>query len=318
METLKVTFTYNIIYMPSNKKQPEYLKPGDEVAIISPSFCIDEKKVTDAVPVLESWGLKVRTGKNAFRSNGPFAGTDEERLSDLQEMTDNPDIKAIICSRGGYGMSKIIDRVDFSALNHNSKWYAGFSDITVLHLWLSEVCGICSIHSDMPLNFNDPGISPSNLSSLRAALFGELKGHSWKGSFHRPAGVTGELTGGNLSLVYSLLGTEAEPSTRGKILFIEEIGEYYYHIDRMLTSLKLAGKLESLAALVIGGMNKMEEARIPWGKSIEETVNELVAEYDYPVFYNFPAGHVNDNRAIYIGRKASIEVNGNEARLNFI
>jgi muramoyltetrapeptide carboxypeptidase len=304
--------------MSANKIQPEYLKPGDEVAIISPSFSIDEKKLVDAVTYLEKWGLRVRIGKNAMKRNGPFAGSDEDRLSDLQEMTNDPEIKAVICSRGGYGISRIISKVDFSALKKNPKWYVGFSDITVLHMWLSEVCGIMSVHGDMPLNFNNHEKTRGTFRSLHQALFGDFQLCEWKGTFFRDGNVTGEMTGGNLSLIYSLIGTPAEPVTKGKILFIEEVGEYYYHIDRMMTSLKLAGKLEGLSALLVGGMNKIEETKIPWGRSIEETIFGVISEYDYPLFFNFPAGHVADNKAFYIGKQAKIDVKGKKATLTFV
>jgi muramoyltetrapeptide carboxypeptidase len=305
-------------YMPDNKLQPEYLKPGDEVAIISPSFFIEEKKLEYAVTFLEKWGLKVRLGKNAGKRSGPFAGIDEERLSDLQEMTDDFDIKAVFCSRGGYGISKIISKADFSAVKKMPKWYIGFSDITVLHLWLSEVCEVISVHGDMPLNFNNHEKTRSTFRSLQQALFGDLQTCEWRGTFYKPMNVTGEMTGGNLSMIYSLLGTPAEPQTKGKILFIEEVGEYYYHIDRMLTSLKLAGKLAGLSALIVGGMKELAEAKIPWDMSIEETIFSIVSEYEYPVFFNFPAGHVSDNRAFYIGRQAKIEVRGKKAALSFV
>lgn len=304
--------------MSSKKVQPEYLKPGDEVAIISPSFCIDEDKLVGAVAFLEKWGLKVRVGKYAAARNGPFAGSDEERLSDLQEMTDDTRIKAVFCSRGGYGVSKIIDRADFTALRRAPKWYIGFSDITVLHLWLSEVCGIISVHGEMPLNFNNIRKSEETLDTLKKTLFGNPGPIEWEGLFLRGKDAEGEVTGGNLSLIYSLLGTPAEPSTDGKILIIEEVGEYFYHVDRMMTSLKLAGKLNGLSALVIGGMNKIEDAKLPWGRNVEETITDLVKEYNYPVLFNFPAGHVPDNRAFYIGKDARISFGSKTVLLKYI
>jgi muramoyltetrapeptide carboxypeptidase len=303
--------------MYTNKIQPAYIKPGDEVAIVTPSFWIDEKLLAAAAHFLKNWGLKVRIARNASKQDGPFAGRDTERLSDIQEMINDPEIKAVICSRGGYGVSRIISRIDFSPLKNDPKWFVGFSDITVLHMWLNEVCGIMSIHGEMPLNFNNPDKTAGTFLSLKQALFGDLKTIEWEGTFFRPGDAAGELTGGNLSLIYSLNGTAADVQTKGKILFIEEVGEYYYHIDRMLTSLRLTGKLEGLSALVIGGMNKIEEAKIPWGRSIEETIYDVVREYEYPVYFNFPAGHISDNRAFYIGSRAKIEVNGNKAVLTF-
>jgi len=304
--------------MTTRKIQPAFLKPGDEVAIISPSSYIGEDLLIEAVAFLEKWGLKVRTGKNAAKRNGPFAGNDEERLNDLQEMTSDPDIKAVFCSRGGYGLLRIINRVDFSALNKSPKWYAGFSDITILHTWLNDVCGVISIHGEMPVNFHNSVKTNDTFVSLKQALFGELRSIEWEGNFFRSRDVSGELTGGNLSLLYSLMGSRAELITRGKILFIEEVGECYYHVDRMLTSLKLAGKLDELSALVVGGMNEISESKIPWGKNIEKTILDIVSEYNYPLLFSFPAGHVADNRAFYIGKQAKIEVNSNRAILSYV
>jgi muramoyltetrapeptide carboxypeptidase len=287
------------------------------VAIVSPAFAIDETKMEAAVKFLETWGLKVRLGKNALKTEGPFAGTDDERLSDFQQMTMNKKIKAIFCSRGGYGILRIIDRIDFTSLKKNPKWYIGFSDITVLHIWLSEKYNLVSIHGEMPLNYSNPGKSSATLSSLHDALFGGWQSVKWKGKFERPHVVEGEITGGNLSLIYSLIGTPAEPKMKGKVLFIEEVGEQYYHLDRMMTSLKLGGKLEGLAALVVGGMNKMEETKNPWAKSSQEIISGIVTDFNFPVFFGFPAGHINDNRAFYIGKHAKIVVKGKNAALSY-
>lgn len=304
--------------MSLKKIQPPFLRRGDEVAIVSPSWSIDEDKINSAVVFLENWGLKVRTGKNVLKRSGPFAGNDDERLYDLQRMTNDPGIKAVFCSRGGYGTLRIIRRMKFSALKKNPKWYVGFSDITVLHLWLNEVIGITSIHGDMPLNYSDKDKTRATFSTLHEALFGGYKPISWKGTFIRPENITGEVTGGNLSLIYSLIGTKAEPKTQGRILFIEEVGEYYYHLDRMMNSLRLAGKLKGLSGLVVGGLTKMENTKIPWGKSAEATIAEAVSDYKYPVLFDFPAGHIDDNRAFYIGKNAKITLKGEEAVLTYI
>lgn len=303
--------------MPVRKIRPPLLKPGDEVAIVSPAFVIDGSKIESSVKVLESWGLKVHVGRNVLKQDGPFAGTDRQRLSDFQKFTSDNRVKAVFCSRGGYGFLRIIDRIDFTPLRRYPKWYAGYSDVTILHAWLSEKCNMISIHGEMPLNFSNPAKSTETLETLRMALFEGCRPVEWEAEAFRPKIVSGEVTGGNLSLLYSLIGTPAEPRTRGRILFIEDVGEYFYHLDRMMYSLKLAGKLKDLNAMVVGGMNDMADGKVPWGRSVRETITGVVREYKYPVFFGFPAGHISDNRAFYVGASASIRMQGSRAGISF-
>jgi muramoyltetrapeptide carboxypeptidase len=297
---------------------PPYLKTGDRVSIVSPSGIVDRDVILKAAEKLRNSGFDVIIGKNTFNNNGCFAGTDSERLHDLQEATSDPEIKAVFCSRGGYGISRIIDSVDFSPLKDNPKWYVGFSDITVLHLWLSKICGIVSLHGEMPLNYFNPKKTSLCYDSVISALKGEPQVISWRCSRECTIDVTGPVTGGNLSLIYSLTGTPAEPETDGSILFIEEVGEYYYHLDRMLTSLRLTGKLTNLAALVVGGMEKMTQGSVPYNRSIEEIILDIVGHYSYPVVFNYPAGHISDNRAMFIGRQALLTQFGRSASLTYI
>lgn len=297
---------------------PPYLKKGDSVAIVSPSGVVDKDIVLKAADKLKRSGLNVTIGSNAFKNNGCFAGTDAERLHDIQEATSDPEIKAVFCSRGGYGISRIIDSIDFTPLKKNPKWYVGFSDITVLHLWLTRTCGIVSLHGEMPINYLNPKKKPQCFDSLMSALFGEPQAISWTADREGAIDVTGTFTGGNLSLIYTLIGTPAEVDTDGSIFFIEEVGEYYYHLDRMLTSLRLAGKLTNLSALVIGGMEKMTQGTVIYNRTIEEIVLDIVGHYSYPVVFNFPAGHIADNRAVFVGREATLKQNGRDAVLSFL
>lgn len=297
---------------------PPYLRVGDRIEIITPASHIEEEVVHKAVLMLEASGFRVTLGEHLFSRSGPFAGTDNERLLDIQRATDDPEVKAVLCSRGGYGMTRIVDRIDFSALKRHPKWYAGYSDITSLHMWLSNVCGIASLHAEMPLNYSNPDYLPVCYDSMVRALLGEAEPVRWNTPAKASLEVSGRITGGNISLIYSLNGTPAQPDTEGAILFIEEIGEHFYHLDRMLVSMRMAGLLKNLSALVVGGMEKITEGEHVFNQTVEEVVMNVVGAYGYPVLFNFPAGHIGDNRAIYLGRNAKIRQSGREAVLTWL
>ncbi|MFZ2286732.1 MAG: LD-carboxypeptidase [Bacteroidales bacterium] len=297
---------------------PPYLKNGDLIRVVTPASHIDREVVLEAKKMLENSGFRVTLGEHVFTVKGPFAGSDEERLRDIQKATDDPEVKAVICSRGGYGMTRIVDRIDFSPLERHPKWYVGYSDITSLHLWLNRVCGIASLHAEMPLNYSNPGCSPLCYETMVRALRGEAGPVRWTASGDASFTVTGPVIGGNISLIYSLNGTAAQPDSEGAILFIEETGEKFYHLDRMLTAMRMTGMLKNLSALLVGGMENITEGEHVFNQTIEEVVMNVAGGFGYPVLFNFPAGHISDNRAIYLGRNASLKQRGNEAVLAWL
>lgn len=296
---------------------PPYLREGDLITIVTPASHIDKEAVLKAVTMLEKSGFRVTLGDHVFTTKGPFAGSDGERLRDIQKATDDREVRAVLCSRGGYGMSRIVDRIDFSMLRRHPKWYVGYSDITSLHLWLNTVCGIASLHAEMPLNYSNPECSPLCYETMIRALKGEAEPVRWTTAHEASFAVNGPVTGGNISLIYSLNGTAAQPDTEGAILFIEEIGEKFYHLDRMLTAMRMTGMLKNLSALLVGGMENITEGEHVFNQTVEEVVMNVAGGYGYPVLFNFPAGHISDNRALYLGRNASLKQTGTEAVLSW-
>ncbi len=288
---------------------PQYLKKGDSIGVVSTARKISKDEISTAVRIFEKWGLKVELGQNLFNEYHQFAGTDTERLTDLQQMLNNQEIKTVICARGGYGTVRIIDKIDFSVFNKYPKWIAGFSDVTVLHSHIHTNYDIETIHSAMPVNFNDIAEDSQSILTLKKALFGEdllynIKSHP----FNRKGEATGLLIGGNLSILYSLLGSVSDIDTRGKILLIEDLDEYLYHIDRMMINLKRNGKLKDLAGLIVGSMSEMNDNTVPYGQTAYEIIREYVEEYDFPLCFGFPAGHIKGNSAMIFGRKTRLDI----------
>jgi muramoyltetrapeptide carboxypeptidase len=298
-------------------KTPPYLKPGDTIGIVSPAKIIKREIVENAVRLLEKRGFKVKPGAHVFDGEHYFAGTDEERAADFQLMLDDGEVKMILCSRGGYGAVRILDNLDFTGFRQNPKWVAGYSDITIFHSHLN-ILGYESLHAEMPLNFPESDQTNSAIETLlTAATGGHLSYEIVENPLNRQGICEGALVGGNLTLLISLLGSPSALSTDGKILFIEEVGEKLYHIDRMMLTLKRAGKFDKLAGLIVGALNDMTESDLEFGKTAEEIVFEAVSEYNFPVCFGFPAGHVPDNRALIFGRHTRLEV-GKSVKIDFI
>lgn len=298
-------------------KLPPYLQPGDTVGIVCPAGWMDKEKATTCIQVLQEWGYKVKPGKTLGSDSATyFSGTDDERLADLQEMLDDDAVKAILCGRGGYGTGRIIDRLNFKQFRHHPKWIIGFSDITVLHSHIYSNYKIAGLHAPMAAAFNEEGYKNEFVQSLKHALEGKkLKYECGVHTLNRRGEAVGELLGGNLSLLAHLTGTASDIKTKGKILFLEEIGEYLYATDRMLYQLKRSGKLDRLAGLIIGGFTDTKDTLRPYGKTVYEIVEDAVKGYDYPVCYGFPVSHEKENYALKVGVGYKLKVGKHKVTL---
>lgn len=291
-------------------KLPQNLAPGDTLAIISTARKIDVVQMDGVEQLISDWGFRVKWGSSIRNEYHQFCGTDEERAGDLQEAIDDPEIKGILCFRGGYGTIRILDKVDFSSLIQHPKWIVGYSDVTALHGNLNNL-GLASIHGTMPVNFVTN--SEEALTSLRNILQGKLNEYHFAGHKLNQAGdARAELIGGNLSMIYSIAATPYDYNFEGKILFIEDLDEYLYHIDRMMQNLKHRGVLAKIAGLIVGGMTDMNDNSVPFGFSAEQIISQAVSSYDYPVCFGFPAGHIADNRALIIGKECYLSVSDSD------
>lgn len=287
--------------------RPDFLKEGDTIAIVSPSGPIKTDALDFAVETLTSWGLRVTIGKHAFDKFGVFAGTDNDRAADFQKALNSKKIKAILCARGGYGAIRIVDLLDYTKFIANPKWIVGFSDITVFHAKANSL-GIQSIHGAMAKSF--PSVTPKSLKSLHDVLFGKYS-FTFKptnSQYNRPGTCKGELIGGNLSMLYSMRGVPFEYNYKGKILFIEDLNEYLYHIDRMIQNLKHSGILSQICGLVVGTMSGMKNGVDEYAGSIESIILDAVKDYDYPVMFDFPSGHEDANQAMMFGAQHKLTV----------
>lgn len=298
---------------------PPKLKPGDKIGIVAPARKIEFHELNTAIDVFESWGLKVELGKNIFKEYHQFAGTEVQRAEDFQKMLDDHEIKAIFCARGGYGTIKILDLLSFEKFIKNPKWMVGFSDVTVLHAYLNNYLYVKSIHGIMPFNIKPGNIESDAVNTLKAVLFMELNEMSCEThQFNRQGNSEGMLAGGNLSVLYSISGTKFDLEYENKILLIEDLDEYLYHLDRMMMNLKYSGKLGKLKGLIVGGMTDMHDNKVEYGKTAYEIIKEAVEEYNYPICFDFPVGHQDRNLSVILGSKIRFSVNKQQVTLAYL
>lgn len=300
--------------------QPPTLQKNDSVILIAPARKIEYKAIQAFIALLENWGLKTLLSPTIFNTSHQFSGTDKERLKDFQWALNHPTAKAIICVRGGYGSVRIIDHLDFSIFTQKPKWIVGYSDITVFHEHFNQNLNAATLHATMPIDYHKT--TPEAFESLRKALFGEnyTITSSITPNCKIPPNVInlqGKIVGGNLSIIYSLLGSSSSVNTDNKILFIEDLDEYLYHIDRMMINLKRNNRLKNLKALIVGGMTDMHDNTIPFGKNAQEIILDVCQDYDFPILFDFPAGHVSDNRALIFNKTCQLTITNDLATLDF-
>lgn len=297
--------------------RPVYLQSGDKVAILATAKKIEPGQIDGAIEMIRSWGLVVEVREDLYTDENQFAGSDAHRAQALQQALDDPEIRAVIFARGGYGTVRIIDQLDWTAFKKHPKWLCGFSDLTVLHSHVFENLGAEALHSSMPIFFAD-GEANAGSESLRQALFGKHESMTFgPHPLNRTGEVTGDVVGGNLSVLISIAGSVSEIDFTGKILFLEDLTEYLYHLDRMMNQLKRSGQLAGLKGLIIGQFTEMQDNTVPFGKTSEEIILDAIQEFDFPVAFNAPIGHVTENLAVYHGREVKLAVSDKDSQLLF-
>lgn len=294
---------------------PNHLQPGDKISIVCTARFVEKSDINEAIHLAESWGLKVVLGSSIGLKHHQFGGTDIERLQDLQNQINNPQIKAIWCARGGYGTARILDNIDCKPLLKHSKWIIGYSDITALHLYIQHF-GLCSLHAQMPVDLASK--SDKTIESLKMSLFVKPCNIQYTSKFNSQNGYAkGTLIGGNLSVLYSVLGTKNLPDFSDKILFIEDIDEYLYHIDRMMLNLSRNGVLQQLKGIIVGSMTKMNDNNIPFGKSAQEIIAHYTNRLNIPIAYDCPVGHGFENLCLTLGAEIRLHVDENKISIEY-
>lgn len=302
-------------------QKPAYLKQGDTVIIISTARKVSKEEMEPAKSLMETWGLNVIYGEHLFEEDHQFAGTQQDRIDGLQVALDDASIKAVICARGGYGTVQLIDHINFDLFAQNPKWIVGYSDVTVLHNHINQNLNIETLHATMPINFPMDGTNDASTESLRKALFGENLVYEFEheeGSILPEKPISAPLVGGNLSILYSLTGTSSQLDVKNKFLFMEDLDEYLYHIDRMMMNLKRASLFEACKGVLVGGMSDMNDNTIPYGRTAKEIIVENLRPLAIPVIFGVPAGHIEQNLSLIMGRELQISCSEDFIKMQFL